>query len=230
MNRDEHIVETYLNSLQLGEVVYEPDGKVPPDFLVDGRIAVEARRLNQYYQVEGQSRGLEEDTFPLRQKFENLLAEFGSSSDQPTWFVLFRFRRPVSDWRELRPQIYAALHRFLQFPVDEAWRIPINDRFEITTVRGSKVSGRPFLLGGYTDMDAGGWVVSEIVRNLSTYMVEKARKVAPYRSKFPIWWLIFVDYVGYAHDEAEVRRHIERSKDWDRVLLLSPVDGRAYEI
>ncbi len=47
MNRDERIVEGYLNSLNLGKAVYEPDGKVPPDFLVDGRIAIEVRRLNQ---------------------------------------------------------------------------------------------------------------------------------------------------------------------------------------
>ena len=55
---DERIVESYLISLQIGKVVYEPDGKVPPDFLVDGRIAVEVRRLNQHYAVEGVSEGL----------------------------------------------------------------------------------------------------------------------------------------------------------------------------
>ncbi len=230
MNRDERIVESYLKSLQLGEVVYEPDGKVPPDFLVDGRIAVEARRLNQHFQVEGESRGLEEDSIPLRQALENLLEEFGSSSDQPNWFVSFQFRRPILDRKELMPQIRAALHRFLQSPADETWYIPINDRFELTIVRGSKVTGLRFLIGGYDDMDAGGWVVSEIVRNLSTYVVEKTQKVAPYRSKYPIWWLIFVDYIGWADDEAEVRRYIERSKEWDRVLLLNPGNERAYEI
>lgn len=37
----------YLSSLQLGPTVFEPDGKNPPDFLIAGRIAVEARRLNE---------------------------------------------------------------------------------------------------------------------------------------------------------------------------------------
>ena len=45
MNKDEQIAESYLESLELGAVIYEPDGKVPPDFLVDRRIAVEVRRL-----------------------------------------------------------------------------------------------------------------------------------------------------------------------------------------
>jgi hypothetical protein len=79
-------------------------------------------------------------------------------------------------------------------------------------------------------MDAGGWVVSEIIRNLSACVVEKTRKVAPYRSKYPIWWLIFVDHIGHAQDEEDVRKHIARPEEWSRVLLLSPIDGRTYEI
>jgi hypothetical protein len=47
MNDSEKAVYEYLTSLGFRTVVYEPDGKVSPDFLIDGRIAVEARRLNQ---------------------------------------------------------------------------------------------------------------------------------------------------------------------------------------
>lgn len=230
MNRDEHIVEAYLNSLYLGDVVYEPDGNVPPDFLVDSRIAVEVRRLNQHHQVEGRSRGLEEDSIPLHQRFENLLTEFGPNEGGPTWFVRFSFHRPITNWRELKPQVRDALLEFLQFPVNETWRIPINDHFEITTLRASVVSSKTFLLGGYTDMDAGGWVVSEIIRNLSSYLIEKTSKVTPYRSKYPTWWIIFVDHIGHARDEQEVRKYIARPEEWNRVILLSPIDGHAYDI
>ena len=229
MNRDEHIVESYLSSLNLGKVVYEPDGKVPPDFLVDGRIAVEVRRLNQHRQVKGRSRGLEEDSIPLRQKFENLLKEFGNSGEA-TWFVMFRYHRPLPNWRELKAKIKDALFEFLRSPVNEAWRIPISEHFEITTLRASESHNRTFLLGGYTDMDAGGWVVSEIIRNLSAYLIEKSKKVTPYRSKYPTWWLIFVDHIGHARDEQEVRKHIVRPEEWNRILLLSPVDNCSYEI
>jgi len=45
MNDSERAISEYLDSLRIGGVQYEPDGNVPPDFLVDGRIAVEARRL-----------------------------------------------------------------------------------------------------------------------------------------------------------------------------------------
>jgi len=46
--------------------VYEPDGNTPPDFLVNGTIAVEVRRLNQNEIIESGHRGLEVTTFPLR--------------------------------------------------------------------------------------------------------------------------------------------------------------------
>ena len=73
MNNDEQIAERYLKSLDKGEVVFEPDGRVPPDFLVDRRIAVEVRRLNQHYDAGGKFRGVEQDSIPLQQSLENLL-------------------------------------------------------------------------------------------------------------------------------------------------------------
>jgi hypothetical protein len=43
MNESEQTVYKYLSSQDLGAVVFEPDGKgTPPDFLVDGRVAVVA--------------------------------------------------------------------------------------------------------------------------------------------------------------------------------------------
>jgi hypothetical protein len=230
MNRDEQIVDAYLKSLDLGDVVYEPDGKVPPDFLIAGRIAVESRRLNQHYDVAGRSRGLEEDSIPLQQSFERLLADFGGPRDDTTWFVFFRIKRPIPTWKILRPLIRGELERFLQRPSSGTVRVAIDSGFEISLTRASTVGERVFLLGGDTDLDSGGWVVSEIIRNLSVYVAEKTQKVAPYRSKYPVWWLVFVDYIGYAHDEAEVRQYFKCPADWDRVLLLSPISGRAYEI
>jgi len=43
----------YLEHLGCKDIVYEPDGNVPPDFVVDGRIGVEVRRLNQNEHTTG---------------------------------------------------------------------------------------------------------------------------------------------------------------------------------
>ena len=65
MDSSENIVFAYLSHLGFQEVVYEPDGNVPPDFLLDGRIAVEVRRLNQNAQTVSGPHGLEEVAKPL---------------------------------------------------------------------------------------------------------------------------------------------------------------------
>jgi len=44
MDSSERIVYEYLSSQGFSDVAYEPDGNVPPDFLLNGRIAVEVRR------------------------------------------------------------------------------------------------------------------------------------------------------------------------------------------
>lgn len=61
-------------------------------------------------------------------------------------------------------------------------------------------------------------------------MAAKSLKVAPYLSEYPVWWLIFVDYVALGGEGDDVRQHISRSEPWDRVVILSPTGERAYEI
>ena len=46
-NQDEIRVKQYLQTLQYATLEYEPLGNVTPDFVIDNRIAVEARRLNR---------------------------------------------------------------------------------------------------------------------------------------------------------------------------------------
>jgi len=47
MDSSETLAKEYLRFLGYTDIIYEPDGNIPPDFLVNGRIAVEVRRLNQ---------------------------------------------------------------------------------------------------------------------------------------------------------------------------------------
>ncbi|MNE64604.1 hypothetical protein D3C80_1600240 [compost metagenome] len=51
MYRSEELAKAYLESLGLGPVAYEPDGHVPPDFMI-GDIAIEVRRLNQNFESD----------------------------------------------------------------------------------------------------------------------------------------------------------------------------------
>jgi len=96
MKQEEKIVKQYLLSQGYDEsqIDYEPDGNIPPDFVVDGRLAIEVRRLNQQYVAKDGLKGLEEDRIPINRRIEKTLADQGLSDDDHYWFVSWWIRRP----------------------------------------------------------------------------------------------------------------------------------------
>ena len=65
MDAGEKCVDNDLKGKGHVSVVDEPDGNTPPDFLVDGHIVVEVRRLNQHESSEGKPRALSEVLIPF---------------------------------------------------------------------------------------------------------------------------------------------------------------------
>jgi hypothetical protein len=61
MDFSERKVYQHLASRGFNDIVYEPDGNVAPEFLVNRSIAIEVRRLNQHRDTEDGPRGLEVD-------------------------------------------------------------------------------------------------------------------------------------------------------------------------
>ena len=100
--------------------------------------------------------------------------------------------------------------------------------FRIRFAPATKTFSTIFVLGSYSDGDSGGFVLSEMQRNMTICIEEKTRKVARVRSRYPEWWLALVDTIGYGdHDESEradLRRLIQMADQWDKILLVSPLD------
>lgn len=65
MDRAEALVIKHLKSRGYVDIVHEPEGKVPPDFLLDGGTAVEVKRLNETEEGGQHPRGLAEVEIPL---------------------------------------------------------------------------------------------------------------------------------------------------------------------
>jgi hypothetical protein len=95
MNESEKSVYAYLTSQGLGTVVYEPDGNVSSDFLIDGRIAVEVRRLNQNEETIEGHRGLEEISKPLQALVGKALVAIGPPVGGTSWLVFYSYSRPL---------------------------------------------------------------------------------------------------------------------------------------
>jgi hypothetical protein len=232
MNPAERIAEKYLQHVGYELVEFEPDGNVTPDFLVNKRIAVEVRRLNQNHQdASGNTRGLEETAIPLVQKFERLLKSLGPSANGETWFAAIDFSRPMEPWSALRPKLEAVLHDFMLDPSRKQRTVHVSGSVELDLIRASKDHGCTFILGGYSDGDSGGWVMSEVQRNLRICIADKEKKVAPHRHKYPEWWLLLVDHIDYGMEEEDrlvfkesIMPNIQHS--FDKIIFVNPLDHR----
>ena len=231
MDDSETLIGEYLRHQGHTNVVYEPDGNQPPDLLVNGRIAVEVRRLNQNEEPPGGSpRGLEETGIPLNAAVRKVLASMGPPTDGVSWFVSYRFRRPPLPRKEFERRLKQTLANLVAAGIPDAAEVNVAPGFRIDVRRASKLHPTRFLLGASVDHDTGGFVVAELVRNLSICVAEKTRKVAPFLSKYPEWWLAFVDRIAYgsldSEDLKQLRAAFTQAGIWDRIILVAPTDPK----
>jgi hypothetical protein len=236
MDRSEAISKKYLESLGFENVIFEPDGNVPPDFLCDSKIAVEVRRLNQHQQLaNGKILSLDETSIPFVQRLQNELKTFGPPTSEFSWFVIFHFKRPLANWKNIQPQISEHLKVFQSSASQVNCTLTVSPNFEIVLVKASNVvENQYFAFGGFSDRDSGGWVISEIEKNLKIVIEEKTKKISKFRHKYSEWWLVLPDHIGYGLNEFDRNSFTEQVKIesfWDKIILLDPRDGvRAYEI
>ena len=227
MNDAERSVYAYLLSQGFNTIVYEPDGMVPPDFLVNGRIAVEVRRLNQNEETATGHRGLEEVAKPLNALVHKALAAMGPPIGGTSWFVSYTFRRPLPPWREIEQLLGSTLRMFRDYPYFRNGSVPVTDRFRLRFTRATKVHRSLFVLGGWVDHDSGGFVISEMRRNLHICITEKAQKVSKVQNRYPEWWLALDDRIGYGGldeaDRTKIRELIQVDECWSKVILVNPL-------
>jgi hypothetical protein len=218
MNDSEAQALKYLLSLGFSQVVYEPDGRIPPDFLVNGKVAVEVCRLNYNYVDEiGRAEGIENSQFALMRYIRNLLPTFGPSKTGQSYFVRFWFKRPLPPLAKLRRAIQPALARFCDGQIGDQ-RISITDQFTLYLSPCTAAFSNRFVLGGYVDRNAGGWVIPDLEKNIQICVKKKTEKITNIRAKHPEWWLILVDHIGFGQRESLDVKH-----DWDRVILINPL-------
>ena len=228
MNASEKSVREYLMTQGFRTVVYEPDGKVPPDFLVDGRIAVEVRRLNQNEETAVGHRGLEEVSRPLNVLVKKALAAMGPPVDGTSWFASYTYRRPLPPWRKLDDLLRKALREVAARPTHAGRDVRVAAKLRLSFTRASEVHPTLFVLGAWSDNDSGGFVVSEMARNIQICIAEKASKVSRVRFRYSEWWLALEDRIGYGvldeRDRNQLRELVHVDDLWSKVILVNPLD------
>lgn len=236
MDSTERQVEAYLKSIGYTEIRYEPDGNHPPDFLVNGRLAIEVRRLNQNHGLLSgkKARGLEEIAIPLWAKFRKYLSDIKTTAPlKQSWWVFYSFQRPVPEWKAIQAELDKVLLPFAESknpqPFEE--KINLGGGFEISVLRTSAPKSTFFVAGGYSDDNSGGWVLHEIVTNLEHCIKEKSAKIQNVRQLYPEWWLVLPNFIGFGLDAFE-RDYLQTTASiqpggFDRVVVLDRNDPKS---
>lgn len=231
MDETEALVAKFLAHRGFTDVSYEPDGNVPPDFVVGGRIAVEVRRLNQSYDFGAGLKGLEEDAIPLWTKMETLVASLGPQDSGESWYVYFDFARPIQEWKILKQNVRSALVAFAEQPKRSPTTVDLRDGFKLKIFRAGSPRATFFRMGGCGDDDSGGMVLMEMARNIQHCVNTKTQKITKVRHKYLEWWLALVDHVGHGIDDfdiAQFREHVRIAHDWNKIIVISPHDQTRY--
>lgn len=211
------------------DIVFEPDGNVPPDFLVENRIAIEVRRLNQYWRdPSGSWTPLEALEYPLIERFNKVLEEFGAPTHAVSWYVFPTFERPLDKgWHR---NLASALVPFQRGEVEEKdTEIRLGGHLQIQMMRRAKPAEDTFIFGGSSDLNSGGWVGEQLSRSLEVAIEEKTAKIADRRSKYSEWWLVLVDHMmgGMPAEAGSVLVH----HNWNQVIVIHPGNySGAYRI
>ena len=229
MNREEKVADNYLKSLGYKNVIFEPDGNIPPDFSLDEKIAVEVRRLNQNFFTEDEVEGLENARISLFKLLPSSFSEFDAQYKGNSYWVSIRFSRPIESGKINRKAIHKSLTDFLRKPAPLPCKVKVTERFFFHVFPSQSVAGRVFRFGGGTDRESGGFVLTEFKKNFDHCMKEKSEKINAYYDKYNSWWLVLVDKIAYGFDESEkkkIKLMVKANSCWDKVIVLDSLNGK----
>lgn len=233
MDREEEIVQKYLSHQGFQNIQYEPDGKIPPDFSIDGKIGVEVRRLNQHYLERGKPKPLEELAYKLVPRIDSLLTSYGNVSYDRSAYIFLDFERPLKVAKPLMEDIKKELDAHLP-NIHLPKKVKIRNGLAIRFVPAIQRYESAYILGSSADYNSGGFVVGNIYDNLSIVIPEKEEKVKPYFYRYDTWWLVLANYLGYGlsgRELAQLNALAPIPSIFEKVILLSPLDFRVgYEI
>jgi len=234
MDKAEKIVEQYLISKSYETVVYEPTVNATPDFLVDGRIAVEVTRLNIHYDdhlLEPYAHV--QHLIPVYQSLRNMLLKFGPSIDGESWLVFFSLMHPFKGWGAIRAAVKSELDAFYACKNRENCSFKVAESIEITLRKAHKQMETFYFYAGGSEDFQGCLVISEMNRNIQIAADLKSVKIKSEKEKYDQWWLALVDGIGCGISGQDFEQLLSmplNRLDWNKILLVNPlVPTEAHE-
>jgi hypothetical protein len=171
MDEAEMLANKYLVAQGFNSIIHEPDGNVPPDFAVEKQIAVEVRRLEWTLERGGRREGLNALRAPMLEFFLSLFDELGAPTGETSWFVVYRFQRPINKKR-VRREARRILTDFMKRPTPGRHKFQVDTNFELEIFPSTVPHDTFYLIGMIADHDAGGFVVAHMATNIRSCIEE----------------------------------------------------------
>ncbi|MGZ0020452.1 hypothetical protein [Nitrosomonas sp. wSCUT-2] len=223
MNEDEKVAEEYLKRHH-DNVIFEPDGNIPPDFLIENSIGVEVRRLNQqYYTQNGNARGLSETARPFRDRVEKVLLSYVVEADGASFWVGLRYKRVNGELDISERMIKKAIDAFQKRKEILPYEYQIGDNVLLEFIARGSEKNHKYELGIESDLDRGGWVIEKCSDAIKHCIKEKELKIKPYFSKYDYWWLLLVDHMCFmkSEDRVDIVKNITKPLCFERIIVIN---------
>ena len=225
MDNDEKIVLELLYNKNFEEVIFEPDGNIPPDFRIGKYLAVDVRRLNQNFLQKDEVAGLEQLSIPLLSAFREVLKSFGKQKSNLSFFVGIFFKRPfllsIYDFKKL---LKKNLLIFLDSP-DQIfpYSLTITSKVDLLIQKTPSTNKDLFRPMGSMDSDSGGFITSMYIKNIRYCIDEKSEKIKGHLHRYDEWWLYLVDRMLWDLDiseKDEIAKNIRDLGNFDKVSVI----------
>mgnify|MGYP006427624069 CR=1 FL=1 len=229
-NKEEQYVIDNLTHQGYVNILYEPDGNVPPDILVDGNIAIEVRRLNQNQKTKKGFKGLEQEDFSIRSVLSKMMRKVSDKNYEKSAFVGYYFSRPIPSKKVIKKFTKKILENH-KFFMSERKFYEFSEYFKLEIYPSEIKLDQQYEYGMSIDENSGGFVVNSIYENLKFIIAEKEEKTRIYRSKYAEYWLAVVDTIGYGLSDLELIEFNNIPKiesQFDRLLLISANDYKSF--
>lgn len=227
MDDSESLAREYLTHMGFERIVFEPEGCSKfPDFLVEDRIAVEVRSLNE--QVPSPSgakpRGRDAVDREVVTKLQHCLLSLGPSKGQISWYVDIEYDDSTPPDRQQMKAAISRLRDFRDRPIQEPTTILLSDRFALKLHAGPRYDD--YFVMGKNDSDHSGILASSQLEINMMCIEEKTKKAHDSgipRTKYAEWWLVLIDRITYGESVETIRTPSLGS--WHKVILVNPLDS-----
>lgn len=233
MKPEELIAEKYLLQ-KYNNLIYEPDGNIPPDFSIYNKIGVEVRRLNQQYRGNGKIEGLDDNGIRLEMAINSELQKYPKSANGNCYLLSLYYGRPIGVLKKVKENLQKAIKAFETNGENTPYEYSIGAHTQITFQFASNDNcfSYKYEIGIISDTDSGGWLISMYIQDITHCIKEKEEKIKPYFTKYKPWLLLLVDYIGFFSNEDahKIIDNIKKPVCFDKVIVVSSDSKLLFEI